>query len=230
MPSNEFAELVKNSESLGQILKTFGLSNKGGNCNTVKRRILAENIDMSHIRLGKGSNKGRKFHNKEIIPDEIVFSENSNFNRHSLKKRIRKQKLIPYICSDCGQDDVWNGKTLSLQLEHKNGIPNDNRIENLSFLCPNCHSQTPTFAGKNRNPKPKVYKDTHYPKTWLRKVERPSKENLAKLMDQHPLTTIGKIYGVSDSAIRKWAKYYKLTIPKKKFWGNQYTKNSGTTT
>ena len=67
-----------------------------------------------------------------------------------MKERIIKQKLIDYICSECGLSDEWNGKVISLQLEHKNGKNNDNRLDNLTFLCPNCHSQTDTYAGKNK--------------------------------------------------------------------------------
>jgi Zn finger protein HypA/HybF involved in hydrogenase expression len=84
------------------------------------------------------------------IPDLVVFVENSTYARHNLKRRIIKQKLIPYECEDCGTGDEWNGKPISLQLEHKNGVHNDNRLENLCFLCPNCHSQSDTYAGKNK--------------------------------------------------------------------------------
>lgn len=79
-------------------------------------------------------------------PDEIVFVENSTYPRHRIKERLKK--LIPFVCSECGQEPEWKGKPLTLQLEHKNGINNDNRKENLCFLCPNCHSQTETYAGR----------------------------------------------------------------------------------
>jgi len=99
--------------------------------------------------------------NKKKTNDE-VFVEESTIARHHVKKRLLEQKLIPYICDDCGNDGNWNGKKLVLQLEHKNGKNNDNRLENLAFLCPNCHTQTKTYAAKNRkNPsrKPKSYID-----------------------------------------------------------------------
>lgn len=85
----------------------------------------------------------------ERLPDETVFVEGSTYPRHKLKARIIKQKMIPYICADCGMKPFWNGKELVLQLEHKNGISNDNRLVNLAFLCPNCHSQTHSYAGRN---------------------------------------------------------------------------------
>ena len=81
--------------------------------------------------------------------NEEIFVENSSYARHNLKKRILRFNLIPFICSECDLSDEWNGKKIVLQLDHINGINNDNRIENLRFLCPNCHSQQDTFAAKN---------------------------------------------------------------------------------
>ena len=55
-----------------------------------------------------------------------------------------------YECSQCGISE-WNNKPLTLELEHKNGNNRDNRVENLCLICPNCHSQTDTFRGRNIN-------------------------------------------------------------------------------
>jgi hypothetical protein len=201
----EFSSLVKKSNTIADILRHFGLNNKGGNHNTAKRRIKHENIDISHIKLGQGSNKGKRFAPKKT--DEEYFCERGTVNRNSVKKRIIRNNLIPYKCNACGLEDTWNNKKISLQLEHKNGIPNDNRLDNLCFLCPNCHSQTDTYAGK-RFKKLKLPKNTNAPKPWLRKVERPNKELLDELILKYPMTHIGKMYGVSDTAVRKWKKYY----------------------
>src|SRR6266566_2322934 len=66
-----------------------------------------------------------------------------------LARCILTAGLYPYVCAECGQLPEWNGKPLVLQVDHVNGDPTDNRPENLRFLCPNCHTQTETFAGRN---------------------------------------------------------------------------------
>lgn len=76
------------------------------------------------------------------------FVENSTYPRHRLKERIIKQKLIEYKCKICGNEGIWMGKPLPLILDHENGVNNDNRLENLGFVCSNCDSQLPTY--KNR--------------------------------------------------------------------------------
>lgn len=73
-------------------------------------------------------------------------------SRHTIKERIVKDNLIPYECAEC-HTDQWRGKKLTLHLDHINGINNDNRLDNLRFLCPNCHSQTDTYCGKNNGVK-----------------------------------------------------------------------------
>lgn len=71
----------------------------------------------------------------------------SNKTRSKIRSEIIKNKLLPYMCDKCGISE-WKGNSLSLHLDHINGINNDNRLDNLRFLCPNCHSQTDTYCGK----------------------------------------------------------------------------------
>ena len=85
------------------------------------------------------------------LPNEKVFLENSSYPRHRLKERIIHQNLIPYMCEQCSIVDTYNDISIVLELDHINGINNDNRIINLRFLCPNCHSQQKTNSGKNKN-------------------------------------------------------------------------------
>ena len=83
------------------------------------------------------------------LPLKKVAVKNSTYSRQHLKQRIIEEKLISYICASCGNLGEWMGKKLILELEHKNGTKNDHRLANLQFLCPNCHSQTETFSGRN---------------------------------------------------------------------------------
>lgn len=90
------------------------------------------------------------------IKFEESFIENSPTTRAVIRKYIIRHNLIPYICEKCGNDGNWQGQILTLQLDHKNGVNNDHRLENLRWLCPNCHSQTETFTGRNKTTKEKV--------------------------------------------------------------------------
>jgi 5-methylcytosine-specific restriction endonuclease McrA len=69
-------------------------------------------------------------------------------NRSHLKGRLLRAKLLQNRCQECGLVD-WRGRRLTMHLDHINGVKNDNRLENLRMLCPNCHSQTPTYSGRN---------------------------------------------------------------------------------
>ena len=89
------------------------------------------------------------FNKSRAFLDEDVFVENSTYARHNIKRRLIQKSLKPYVCEECGLNGNWNGKPLSLQLDHKNGVNNDHRLTNLRFLCPNCHAQQDTYAGKN---------------------------------------------------------------------------------
>lgn len=71
-----------------------------------------------------------------------------NRHRSNLKLRLLQEGLLQNRCDACGLTE-WRGKPLSIQIDHVNGVGNDNRLENLRMLCPNCHSQTETFSGRN---------------------------------------------------------------------------------
>lgn len=218
MPCEELSKLVSQSKTLSEILTVFGLDNKGGNARTLKRRLNEENISFNHIKLGKSSNKGKKFPDSCMTKEEClsnVFVNPCSYSRKTIKRYILKYDFMPYEC-DCGLKNEWKNKKLSLQLEHKDGNGKNNTFENLKWLCPNCHSQTETFAGRSLR-KLKPVKASILNPNWRhqsrlknRKVERPSKEELFKLTNTLPMIRIGKMFGVSDNAIRKWCKSYQI--------------------
>lgn len=89
---------------------------------------------------------------KKMSLDDILVENSTYTNRGLIKQRLLEAGLLEYHCygMDCAVEGTWNGKPISLQLEHKNGVFNDHRLENLELLCPNCHSQTSTFAGRHK--------------------------------------------------------------------------------
>lgn len=94
---------------------------------------------------------GRQSHWDIKFPFEEVFIINSTYPRHCLKKRILSNQLIDYRCGCCGIGPEWNGKPMPLILDHINGINNDNRLDNLRFVCSNCDSQLDTYKSRNKN-------------------------------------------------------------------------------
>lgn len=92
---------------------------------------------------------GRRRAPDSKIPLERILVTGSSYSRYSLKRRLIAEGLLVEACSICSMPPEWQGRPLVLVLDHINGVNDDNRIENLRLLCPNCNSQTDTFAGRN---------------------------------------------------------------------------------
>ena len=146
IPTDEqFVKIVQESNSYSDCLRKLGLKTRGGSSSDIlKRRIKELNINIDHF-----CRDGKKSYNAKYDLDEILIENSSYANIQSLKRRLINENRLPYVCQICGNQGKWLDKPLTLQLDHINGINNDHRIENLRFLCPNCHSQTETFSGKN---------------------------------------------------------------------------------
>jgi hypothetical protein len=138
----EFADLVKNSISRSDIFDKLKMRKSGASFTILNRRIEREKVDTSHFRLGGELSDNRKYSNEEL------FVKNSPNSTYRVRQRVIKDNLIDYRCKECGISE-WQGKKITLELDHINGDRYDNRLVNLRFLCPNCHSQTETFGGKN---------------------------------------------------------------------------------
>lgn len=146
MISKEELELaVAQANSLGAVCVLLNITATVSNYSTIRKNIEKYSISTVHF-----TNKlGRRDYCNKRIPDSEVFIENSTYAQHKLKERVRKQNLIPYMC-ECGNKGEWQDEELVLQLDHKNGNRKDHRLQNLRFLCPNCHSQTPTYVARNK--------------------------------------------------------------------------------
>lgn len=148
LSDEQFVELLKKSSTISEVLFKLGYTVKGNSWgySQVKRRMDDLNLDYS---IFKGKSAVIKIGRLNNVRKEDILKENCKHQRTVLRRYVIKNNLIPYKCAICGCTE-WQGKTLSLELDHINGINNDNRLENLRFLCPNCHSQTSTYGSRNQ--------------------------------------------------------------------------------
>lgn len=137
---NELQEIKDSCKNITEMCEKLGINAHNGSSRTLYRVAESLNFDL----------KFEKVTPRQVTPRESIFVKDSSATRKLVRTEILRRDLIPYVCKDCGLPPFWKGKPITLQLEHINGIGNDNRLVNLCWLCPNCHSQTPTFSGRNK--------------------------------------------------------------------------------
>lgn len=143
LSDTEFTQLINESTSYNNFLKNIGMSHGRSSYDLIKERCDRLKLDTSHFKTSHTS--------VSKIPLDDMLIENSAYtNNPRLAKRLVNEKKLEYKCDICGNVGMWNNKPLSLQLDHINGNHKDNRVENLRFLCPNCHTQTDTYGSKCR--------------------------------------------------------------------------------
>lgn len=137
---------IENALSIRQALINLNVKPQGGNYDVIRKAIKKYKIDASHF-LGKSTNKGKTSAPRRNIGEYL----NNNFaiGSNRLKKRLIKEKLLTPRCYMCDLN-TWLGLPITLELDHINGNKHDNTLSNLRLLCPNCHSLTPTFRGRNK--------------------------------------------------------------------------------
>jgi hypothetical protein len=220
------------ASSWSDALRLLGYEPKGCNYRTLQRWAHHWQISVKHFDPNSGR---RRAMTSRVIPLEEILVENSPYPRWHLKRRLLASGLKHPRCEMCGQGDVWHGRPMSLVLDHINGVSNDNRLENLRVVCPNCAATLDTHCGRNL-PRQRtcpvceqsfvpqhirhrycsvecwgsaasaLYRGIPHPQT--RKVERPSHEQLKADLSSLSFVAVGRKYGVSDNAVRKWLRWY----------------------
>lgn len=204
---------VKDSKTINEVLVKLGKNSSSGAYKSFHKYIEKYNIDISHFLTQEEIFKNTFIDGKiKRYNNDVIFTENSLISRRTIKNRIIKDNLIKYECCFCKNKGNWMGKKITLILDHINGFNNDNRLDNLRFVCPNCNStlETHCLGHKGLNKKIKIDKRKIYkpnPNLNNRKVDRPELETLLKDVDNVGYSATGSKYGVSDNTIRKWIKW-----------------------
>lgn len=232
----EAREAVADSRSYSETLRKLGIRPAGGN-HAVLKKYLHEvwQIPTDHFDAGAYIRRGPSV---KATPLDEVLVQGSSYSRSKLKQRLFSEGLKVRRCEQCGQDEHWQGRSMSLILDHINGVPDDNRLENLQIVCPNCAATLDTHCGRKNRREPEIrsckrcgkqfeakYRSHRYcshscgcrwdrsrlrgrPNPVLRRVSRPPYEQLLAEIETTSYVAVGRKYGVSDNAVRKWVRFY----------------------
>lgn len=228
---NEARAAIGDSRSWAEALRRLGYCHSGANPRTLQRRSREWRISTAHFDGGLS----RRVPRRKPKPLSEILVRGSTYSRSNLKRRLYDSGLKQRRCELCGQGELWKGKRIGLILDHANGVRDDNRIENLRIVCPNCAATLDTHCGrKNRATQQERecarcgtsflpgfgeqrycsrYCGSRWDRTGVkrpgaRKVERPPHDQLLNEVEEHGYLGVGRRYGVSDNAVRKWLREY----------------------
>jgi hypothetical protein len=228
LSKSELQEIINTSSSYKDILIKLGFKSYSANRGTLNKRFASEKFDFTlfneNVKTLRNKIMGSLKDTNSKYTHEDFLKENCERGRNLVRRFILKNNLIDYKCEKCGNAGEWIGQKITLQLEHKNGINNDNRLENLCFLCPNCHSQTPTWGAKRM--KKDYFCDICGAETcgYGKKCSKCdgndkrkfniSQEEMKALLLVESIESIGRRYGVNGNSIRKRCKVMNISLPK----------------
>jgi len=142
----EIEQYVKESYSWSTLSQKLGYSKCGSSYITLQSMIQELNLDISHF-TGQGWLSGKTYESDRYVPfNEYIKSKNVQTNK--IRKKLLREGLKEHIC-ECCKNTLWNNVPIPLEVHHKDGNKENNNIENLQLLCPNCHALTDNYKGKN---------------------------------------------------------------------------------
>ena len=230
---DEAAEAIAASLSYSEALRRLGMRPAGGNHRTLK--LLAERLGFPTDHFDpRAAQRDALRGVSRPIPLVQILVRGSTYNRQDLKRRLYRTGLKKRRCELCGQGELWRGRQMSLILDHINGEATDNLLENLRIVCPNCAATLDTHCGKalrrSRTARTcrgcgalfvSFNRDQRYcshacyarskvavPQPHRRVVDRPPLAQLLAEIDASSWSAVGRRYGVSDNAVRKWVRQY----------------------
>lgn len=231
---NLVKKYAKESSSMKEFQVKLGYSQNSGKVNETIETFCKDNgISLEHFTHTNSTVTKRT--------PENIFIENSTATQRTLRRWYIKGNYTEYKCSICGQEPFWNGKELTLTLDHVNGNNTDDRLENLRWVCPNCDRQLDTFGSKNIKNTQHIRvnrADKNYCLQCGKEIsrsakrcpecqflaqrivkERPSAEELTQILIEYKgnFTKVGQIFSVTDNTIRKWCKAYQLPFHSKEY-------------
>lgn len=229
---SELRAAVAASLSYSDALRRLGMRAAGGNHRTLRKYVGLWAISVAHFDRHAWQRTAPR---RGIPLDEILVERSTYVNRTKLKKQLYEKGLKTPHCELCGQGAVWRGRRMSLILDHVNGIHDDNRLDNLRIVCPNCNATLETHCGRNlRRPRPEracercgspfvaEYERQRHcsrecgwrwdrrgrPLPGARRAERPPYDVLCAEIAAKGYEAVGREHGVSGNAVRKWRRGY----------------------
>ncbi|MER5949234.1 HNH endonuclease signature motif containing protein [Streptomyces sp. NPDC001904] len=153
-PEAEFTQAVAASHGLADLMRRLGLPAFSSSARAKARRSIDEyGLSVEHF-TGQAHSAGVPSPRRRSAQDILVLRPAGTRRTNTpLLRRALDEIGVPRACVDCGQGELWEGKRLVLEVDHVNGATHDDRLENLRYLCPNCHASTRTWCrGRGRAP------------------------------------------------------------------------------